>query len=91
MQKFLGNRRKRQLLRSLSSDPVSEGHPVDRDNFSVLNETSKIECVAKISFISAIRLAVVGGVETRMARNENEEDQDRAQRAARRRSKETKM
>ena len=33
MLKFLGRKRKRQLLRSLSSDPLPEGHPVDRDNF----------------------------------------------------------
>ena len=31
--KFLGNERKRQLLRSLFSDPLPEGHPVDRDSF----------------------------------------------------------
>ena len=31
--KFLGKRRKRQLLRSLFSDPLPEGHPVDRDHF----------------------------------------------------------
>ena len=30
---FLGNERKRQLLRSLFSDPFPEGHPVDRDSF----------------------------------------------------------
>ena len=34
--KFLGKKRKRQLLRSLLSDPLPEGHPVDRDRFSVL-------------------------------------------------------
>ena len=36
MLKFLGKRRKRQLLRSLFSDPLPEGHPVDRDNFLCL-------------------------------------------------------
>ena len=36
MLKFLGKKRKRQLLRSLSSDPLSEGHPVYRDNFLCL-------------------------------------------------------
>ena len=30
--KLPGKRRKRQLLRSLFSDPLPEGHPVDRDN-----------------------------------------------------------
>ena len=32
MQKSLGNMRKGQLLRSLFSDPLPEGHPVDKDN-----------------------------------------------------------
>ena len=36
MLKFLGTKRKRQLLRSLSSDPLPEGHPVDRDSFFCL-------------------------------------------------------
>ena len=40
MLKFLGKKRKRQLLRSLSSDPLSEGHPVYRDNFLCLNVKS---------------------------------------------------
>ena len=31
--KFLGNKRERQLLRSLFSDPLLEGHSVDRDSF----------------------------------------------------------
>ena len=35
--RFLGNMTKRQLLRSLLSDPLQEGHPVDRDNFFCLN------------------------------------------------------
>ena len=35
--KFLGKKRKRQLLRSLLSDPLPEGHPVDRDHFSVVD------------------------------------------------------
>ena len=34
--KFPGNKRKRQLLRSLFSDPLPEGHPVDRDSFLCL-------------------------------------------------------
>ena len=34
--RFLGNKSKRQLLRSLFSDPLPEGHPVDRDSFCVL-------------------------------------------------------
>ena len=34
--KFLGKKRKRQLLRSLFSDSLPEGHPVDRDNFFCL-------------------------------------------------------
>ena len=33
MLKFLGKKRKRQLLRSLLSDPLPEGHPVNRDRF----------------------------------------------------------
>ena len=37
MLKFLGKKRKRQLLRSLSSDPLSEGHPVYRDTVLCLN------------------------------------------------------
>ena len=37
MLKFLGKRKKRQLLRSLFSDPLPEGHPGDRDNFICLN------------------------------------------------------
>ena len=37
MLKFIGKKRKRQLLRSLSSDPLSEGHPVYRDTFLCLN------------------------------------------------------
>ena len=36
MLKFLVNRRKRQLLRSLSSDPLPEGHHVNRNNFFCL-------------------------------------------------------
>ena len=36
VRKFLGKKRKRQLLRSLFSDPLPEGHPVDRDNFFCL-------------------------------------------------------
>ena len=38
MLKLLGKKRKRQLLRCLSSDPLSEGHPVDRDNCLCLIE-----------------------------------------------------
>ena len=34
--KFQGQR-KRQLLRSLLSDPLPEGHPVDRDSFFLVN------------------------------------------------------
>ena len=33
MLEFLGNMKKRQLLRSLFPDPLPEGHPVDRDSF----------------------------------------------------------
>ena len=36
MLKFLGNRRKGQLLKSLLSDPLPEGHRVDRDSFFCL-------------------------------------------------------
>ena len=36
MLKFLGKKRKRQLLRSLSSDPLSEGQPGYRDSFLCL-------------------------------------------------------
>ena len=41
MLKFLGEKRKRQLLRGLSSDPLSEGHPVYRDNFLCLKEVPR--------------------------------------------------
>ena len=35
--KFPGNTRKRQLIRSLFSDPLPEGHPVGRDSFFCLS------------------------------------------------------
>ena len=38
MLEFLGKKRKRQLLRSLSSDPLSEGHPVYKDKFLCLRK-----------------------------------------------------
>ena len=55
--KFLGKKRKRQLLRSLLSDPLPEGHPVDRDRFSVLSQAkcSKSRDLVRLRF--AIRIA----------------------------------
>ena len=40
MLKVLGGKRKKQLLRSLSSDPFPEGHPGDRTAFSVVVQAS---------------------------------------------------
>ena len=55
--KFLGNKRKRQLLRSLFSDPLPEGHPVDRDSFFCLCimpcfQMASRYCMAEMSLLS---------------------------------------
>ena len=37
MLKFIGRKWKRRLLRRLFSDPLPEGHPVDRDKFDIVS------------------------------------------------------
>ena len=53
MAKFLGNKRKRQLLRSLFADPLPEGHLVDRDSFSFLTREGtlvvRLSCAIRVN------------------------------------------
>ena len=50
MPKFMANKRKRQLLRSLSSDPLPEGHLVNRDSFALSFGFGKRGLLEKGSF-----------------------------------------